>query len=191
MRVSPKAKAKPKPKPAWRAAMACVAITALAAPVSAETSGVSATGFTSSFREELSVSPDAAWQAIVQLPRWWSDAHTWSGRAANMSLDLQAGGCWCERWGEGHSSQHGQVVLVQPGRVLRLQASLGPLQELPVAGVLTIVTSVQDGKTALRMSYRVGGPADAGLDKLAPLVDQVIGAQFKRLKTLAETGRAE
>ncbi len=164
---------------------------ALAGPVLAETSGVSPAGFISTFREEVKATPEAVWQSIVQLPRWWSDAHTYSGKASNMSLDSVAGGCWCERWGEGQSVQHGQVALVQPGRVLRMNASLGPLQELGVNGVLTIVTSAQDGKTFLRMTYRVAGNADAGLDKLAPVVDQVIGAQYRRLKELAETGQPQ
>jgi uncharacterized protein YndB with AHSA1/START domain len=163
----------------------------LLAPVHAETSNVSATGFTSTFREEVKATPDEVWKTIVQLPRWWSDAHTYSGKASNLSLDAVAGGCWCERWGDGHSVQHGQVVLVQPGRVIRFNASLGPLQELAVNGVLTIVTSAQDGKTFLRMTYRVAGNADAGLDKLATVVDQVIGAQYRRLKSLAETGKPE
>ena len=160
-------------------------------PAHAETSAVSPSGFLASFREEVKATPDDVWRAIVQLPQWWSNAHSWSGQAANMSLELRAGGCWCERWGDGHSAQHGQVVMVQPGRVLRLFASLGPLQELAVNGVLTIATGTQDGKTVLRLSYRVSGNADAGLDKLAPAVDRVLGAQYQRLKSLAETGRPE
>jgi uncharacterized protein YndB with AHSA1/START domain len=163
----------------------------LLAPTHAETSSVSATGFISTFREEVKATPDEAWKAIAQLPRWWSDAHTYSGKASNLSLELVAGGCWCERWGDGHSVQHGQVVLVQPGRVIRFNASLGPLQELAVNGVLTIVTSAQDGKTFLRMTYRVAGNADAGLDKLAAVVDQVIGTHYRRLKSLVETGKPE
>jgi uncharacterized protein YndB with AHSA1/START domain len=173
------------------AASALLVVSALAGPAHADTSNVSATGFISTFREEVKATPDEAWKAIVQLPRWWSDAHTYSGKASNLSLDAVAGGCWCERWGDGNSVQHGQVVLVQPGRVIRLNASLGPLQELAVNGVLTIVTSAQDGKTTLRMTYRVAGNADAGLEKLAPLVDQVIGTQYRRLKLLAETGKPE
>lgn len=157
----------------------------------AETSQVSASGFTASYREEIQATPEAAWRAITQLPRWWLDAHTWSGKAANLSLDLQAGGCWCERWGDGASAMHGQVLMVQPGRVLRLAARLGPLMELPVEGVLTLVTSAQDGKTFLRVTYRVGGPPDAALDKLAPAVDQVLGLQYRRLKKMAETGSPE
>ena len=175
---------------ASRLALLLAAIVSVSA-AQGETSQVSANGFTSSFREEVKAGPDAAWQAIAELPRWWSDPHTWSGTASNMTLELRAGGCWCESWGGGQSVQHGQVLLVQPGRVIRLAAALGPLQELPAQGVLTIVTGAQEGKTVLRMTYRVGGPSDIGLDKLAPAVDQVMGQQFRRLKSLIETGKPE
>jgi uncharacterized protein YndB with AHSA1/START domain len=172
-------------------AIVALLLAATGGPARAETSSASPTGFVSSFREEAKATPEAVWSAITQLPRWWHDDHTWSGKASNMVLDLQAGGCWCERWGDGQSVQHGQVVFVQPGRVIRLNASLGPLQELAVNGVLTIVTSAQDGKTVLRLTYRVSGNADAGLDKLAPVVDQVLATQYKRLKMLAETGQPQ
>jgi hypothetical protein len=86
---------------------------------------------------------------------------------------------------------HGQVVLVQPGRTLRLYANVGPLQELPVNGVLTFTIAMQEAKTILRMTYRVSGGPDAGMEKLAPLVDQVMGQQFRRLKALAEGGKPE
>lgn len=166
-------------------------LAALAGPSRAETSNVSASGFVVTFREEAKATPDEVWQAIVQLPRWWSDAHTYSGKASNLSLEALAGGCWCERWGEGHSVQHGRVIMVQPGRVIRFNASLGPLQELAVNGVLTIVTSAQDGKTFVRLTYRVSANADAGLDKLAPAVEQVLAVQYRRLKSLAESGKPE
>jgi hypothetical protein len=168
------------------------------APAQADTTAVSGSGFTSSFRAEIKAAPGAAWAAVVQLPRWWNSAHTYSGNAANLSLDAQAGGCMCERWrdaaGASHSVQHAQVVLAQEGRVLRLNGGFGPLQDLAVVGVLTIVTSAGAGADAdkhfLRMTYRVAGGADAGLDKLAPAVDGVISEQFKRLKSLIETGSA-
>jgi uncharacterized protein YndB with AHSA1/START domain len=166
-------------------------LAALSTPALAETSNVSPTGFVASFREEVKAAPDDVWKAIVALPRWWNNEHTWSGQASNMSLDPQAGGCWCERWGGGQSVQHGRVVLVQRGRVIRLDASLGPLQELAVNGVLTIATSAQDGKTFLRVTYRVAGNADTGLEKLAPAVDQVLAIQYRRLTLLAETGKPE
>ena len=160
-------------------------------PTRADTSQVTASGFTVTYAMELASEPDRVWQAFTQLPRWWNSAHTWSGQASNMSLDAQAGGCGCERWGNGASAMHGQVLLVQPGSALRLQAWLGPLQALPVSAVLTFGTAKRDGATRLRVTYRVAGLPEDALDKLAPAVDGVIGEQVKRLKAFIETGKPE
>ncbi len=181
------------------AALAWLGLGSVGTQARAEPSNVSPSGFVITHRAEISASPADAWKAIVALPRWWSGQHSWSGSAANFSLDAQAGGCFCERWtdasGAANSVQHGQVVMVQAGRVLRLAAALGPLQDLAVNGVLNIVTSpgsgAEAGKHFLRMSYRVAGDASAGLDKLAGPVDGVIGEQFRRLKALIETGQAQ
>ena len=166
-------------------------LAALCAPAWATTGNVTPHGFISIHRDEVAASTADLWKAVLQLPRWWSGEHSYSGQATNMSLDAQAGGCWCERWGDGNSVEHGRVVQAQPGRSLRLYSNLGPLQELPVNGVLTFTIAMQETKTVLRMTYRVSGPPDAGMEKLAPLVDQVMRQQFKRLKSFAETGRPE
>ena len=157
----------------------------------AETSEVSPSGFTITHAMAVESDPQQVWQAFTQLPLWWNSAHTWSGQASNLSLDATAGGCWCERWGHGASAMHGRVLLAIPGSVLRLQAWLGPLQERPVAGVLSFGTAQRDGATRLRVTYRVAGAPDAGLDKLAPAVDGVIGEQVKRLKAFIETGNPD
>ncbi len=170
------------------------ALSAAALPARADTSQVSAGGFISTYREEVSVPPDVVWKAVLQLPKWWNGRHTYSGSAANLTLDAQAGGCWCERWGSGDAAasvQHGTVLMVMPGRVLRVQGGFGPLQELGAIGILTIATATQEGKHLLRMTYRVSGHPDAGFDKLAAPVDGVMAEQYKRLKKLAETGSAE
>src|SRR5512138_2584892 len=139
-----------------RALARCLAmlLVALAAAASANPGNVTPHGFISIFRDEVAVSPPELWRAITQLPRWWSSRHTYSGQASNLSLDVQAGGCWCERWGDGQSVEHGRVVLVMPQRTLRIDANLGPLQELPVRGVLTLTIAMQESKTILRMTYR-------------------------------------
>jgi uncharacterized protein YndB with AHSA1/START domain len=160
----------------------------------AETSEVSGSGFTITYVMAVDAEPQQVWQAFTQLPKWWSNAHSWSGSASNMSLDATAGGCWCEQWAAGASTasaMHGRVLLALPGSALRLQAWLGPLQEQPVAGVLTFGTARRDGATRLRVTYRVAGAPDAGLDKLAPAVDGVIGEQVRRLKSFIETGKPE
>jgi hypothetical protein len=57
--------------------------------------------------------------------------------------------------------------------------------------VLTFGTAQRYGATRLRVPYRVAGASEAGLDKLAPAFDGVIGEQAKRLKafTLSRPSR--
>ena len=69
---------------------AALALLLAAPPVRADTSQVSPGGFTSSFREEVSVPPETVWKSVLQLPRWWNGRHSYSGSAANLSLDAQA-----------------------------------------------------------------------------------------------------
>ena len=76
-------------------------LAAATAPARAETSEVSPSGFTITHAVVVDSDPQKVWQAFTQLPSWWNSAHTWSGQAANLSLDATAGGCWCERWGNG------------------------------------------------------------------------------------------
>lgn len=179
-----------KMKAATAAALAA-GLLASAAAARAEVSEASASGFTINHAMVVDADPQAVYQAFTQLPRWWNSAHTWSGQASNLSLDAQAGGCWCERWGDGASAVHGRVLLALPGSVLRFQAGLGPLQEIPNAGVLSFGTARRDGATRLRVTYRVAGAPEAGFDKLAPAVDAVIGEQVKRLKAFIETGKPD
>jgi uncharacterized protein YndB with AHSA1/START domain len=164
-----------------------------AAGARAETSGVSATGFTVTFAREVNATPDRLWTALTQVQNWWTSSHTFSGKAANMSFDLRAGGCWCETW-DGGSVMHGTVVYLQPHQVLRFYAQLGPLQDRAANGVLTLALGAgkenKDG-SRLRMVYKVSGPADAGLQELAPKVDEVLGEQVRRLVLFAETGKVE
>lgn len=147
-------------------------------------------GFEVAYRHEVSATPAQVYDAFAQLPKWWNGQHSWSGSAANMSLDLQAGGCWCERW-NGRSVMHGQVVALMPGTMIRFQAALGPLQDRAVNGVLSFVTSAQDGVTRLRVTYRVSGHADAELEQMAGPVDKVIGEQVRRLMAFIATGKPD
>jgi hypothetical protein len=150
----------------------------------AETSAVSAGGFTVTHQREVKATPHQVFESIGQVARWWNGAHTWSGDAANLSLELSAGGCFCERW-SGGSVQHA-VVWVGRDRTVRLHGSLGPLQELAVNGVLTFDIATSEGKTVLRASYRVSGAPSAGLEALAAPVDRVIGEQVGRLVGFVE-----
>ena len=113
----------------------------------------------------------------------------WSGSAANMTLELRAGGCFCERWGDS-SVEHLHIVRAEPGRALVGRGGLGPPLDLGAAGVLGWSLEPLDGGRATRLvqSYRVGGLLPGDASKLAPLVDAVLGEQLARLKAHVEAG---
>lgn len=134
--------------------------------------------------------PAQTYAALIDVGRWWSPDHTYSGRAANLSLQAAAGGCFCERW-KNHSVQHLQVLRASRDQLLRLQGALGPLQELAVQGVMTFSLKAVGQGTELTFQYRVNGTADSALDKLASAVDGMLMQQLDRLQRHVETGKAD
>jgi uncharacterized protein YndB with AHSA1/START domain len=161
-----------------------------AGPAAAATSAVSASGFLVTLQQEIKADPHRVYAALSEVDKWWNPRHTWSGDAANLSLQAQATGCFCERWG-GNSAEHGRVVYVARDSVLRLQGALGPLQALAVNGVLTFALTEKDGRTSLQLSYRVSGNDAAGLQELAGPVDGVLAEQLHRLVAYIETGKPQ
>ncbi len=117
------------------------------------------------------------WESLVHPERWWPADHTWSGKRENLSLAAEAGGCFCERW-NGGSSEHGRVIMAVPGKLLRMQATLGPLQEMAVSGVISVALEEKDSATNVVVTHRVSGDASHKLDALAPIVDKVNSLQF-------------
>jgi uncharacterized protein YndB with AHSA1/START domain len=135
-------------------------------------------------RFAIPATPQVAWGALVHPERYWPDAHTWSGKAAHMSLVPEAGGCFCERW-DGGSAEHGRVIMALPGKLLRLRGSLGPFQEMAVAGVLTVTLEPVESGTEAVVTYRMSGDDSHRLADMASVVDPVIGEQFAGFAALA------
>jgi hypothetical protein len=129
--------------------------------------------------------PDAVYRQLIQVSDWWDPKHTWSGSARNLKLEPKAGGCFCEKLANRGSVQHGRVIFAQPGKLLRLEAALGPLQDMAVTGVLSFDLAPDGPGTRIHMTYRVAGVLTMDSAKLAPLVDQVMGIQLERLRTVA------
>jgi hypothetical protein len=175
-----------------RSLLFCMAILAIGvAPIAlAETSEVNPSGFLVSLHQEVKADPHQVFLAISQVGKWWNRQHTWSGNAANLSLDLVAGGCFCERW-DANSAQHALVVLVKKDALVRMVGSLGPLQDMALNGVLTFAINVKEGKTILTVNYRVNGGAKSNLDELAAPVEGVLAEQMHRLVAYAEGGAVE
>ena len=129
--------------------------------------------------------PAVVYRKLLKVGDWWDPAHTWSGSARNLKLSAQAGGCFCEKLAGGGSVQHGRVIFARPGQLLRLEAALGPLQDMAVTGVLSFNLAPDGPGTRIKMTYRVAGVLSMDSAKLAPLVDQVLGIQLGRLRSFA------
>jgi uncharacterized protein YndB with AHSA1/START domain len=157
-------------------------------------------GFTVQNTVEVAAAPGPVYAALVQrVGAWWSSDHTFSGDAANLSIDPRPGGCFCERLPDGGGVIHLTVVYADPGKLLRLRGGLGPLQGTSAAGSLTFALSPVEGsegqtpedRTRVELTYQVGGYLPDGLDGWAAAVDGVLAEQLGRLARYAETGSPE
>ncbi len=159
-----------------------VLATALVSTASAEVQETSEAGFRTRSVVLVSARPTLAWRALVRMGSWWDPAHTWSGSSRNLRLSPRAGGCFCEALAAGGSVEHARVVFAQPRQTLRLDGALGPLQEMPVTGVLTFALAPDGPGTRITMTYYVAGNFSMAAAKLAPAVDQVMTSQLERLR---------
>jgi uncharacterized protein YndB with AHSA1/START domain len=168
--------------------LAIVALS-LAAPAQTEVVQAMPAGFELSQAITIDVPIARAWAALKLPQRWWDKNHTYSDDSANLYLDAQATGCFCEKLPDSKGSvEHARILYVAPGRMIRMVGSLGPLQAEAVTGTLTFKLDREgDDKTRLTMSYVVGGYVRAGADTLASKVDEVLALQLVNLKTFAET----
>lgn len=174
-----------------RALMILVAAAAAGSAARAEVVDVQPSGFEVRRAVHIAAAPGKVFAAIVEVGRWWDPHHTYSGDAANLSLEPRAGGCFCETLKDGGSVAHMRVVYAAPGQALRLEGALGPLQTLGASGHLSFALAPKAGGTDLVLTYDVGGYAKGGFGGWAAPVDQVLGEQTVRLKALVETGKAE
>lgn len=160
---------------------------ALAGAAQAEIVDKGAYGFRLKTVQQIAAPPAQVYAAIGAWGRWWSDAHTYSGKASNITLALAPDACLCEAL-PGGGVRHGVVALAIPDRQIRLLAALGPLQDEGVAAALTFNLTPKAGGTELTVTYHVGGARDF-LVSLAPGIDAVITEAATRLKTYVETDR--
>lgn len=154
-----------------------------AAPASAEVKSAGPTGFELESIAEVPVSPAEAYAALGRVGEWWSAAHSYSGDAVNLTLPLRAGECFCEAIPIDRGSvEHGRVLLAWPGRMLRVQGGLGPLQAEAALGVLTWTFEPTERGARITQNYVVGGALRGGGEAMAPLVDHVMSLQLEGLR---------
>ncbi|MEM8983478.1 MAG: ATPase [Pseudomonadota bacterium] len=173
-----------------RHALIVVAISAWASAAHASVTDAAANGFTIEHSVSSTASPQRLWAALTtDVGQWWHPDHTFSGRAANLTIDAKPLGCFCERLDNGGSVVHLTVTFVKTGETLRLTGGLGPLGLMGVDGNMTISVIATVAGATLKLVYSVGGYSPDGLESVAPAVDAVLGEQLRRLATFAETGQ--
>jgi len=145
-------------------------------------------GFTVKIALQVSAPAMNVYRAIVdRIGAWWESSHTFSGSASNLTIDATPGGCFCETLPNGGGVRHMTVVYVDPGKLLRLNGGLGPMQDMAVTGSMTWKLTESAGKTTLEVTYKAGGYLPGGLDAFAKPVDAVLTTQVQRLKRFLET----
>ena len=158
---------------------------AVSVPASAEVVSSSSNGFEVREVVPLVVPPDIAWSSFANVSQWWDPDHTYSGKSDNLTLTLQPGGCFCERFPKGGGIEHMRVTYVEPGKHVVLTGALGPLLYEGAIGVMDVQVKQVAGGAQLTLDYKVAGFANGGADKLAPAVDGVLAAQMIRLRAYA------
>jgi uncharacterized protein YndB with AHSA1/START domain len=172
--------------------VAAAAVGLIAGAAQAEVIDAQPGGFEVRRTVQIAAPPLTVMTALTHPERWWNSAHSWSGRAANMRMDMKAGGCWCESLPETRGEvRHMTVIYFDPASTIRLEGGLGPLQQTGASGRLTWAWAEKDGGTQVTWTYDVGGYMRGGLAPVAPAVDGVLAEQMARLKKLLETGKAD
>ena len=144
-------------------------------------------GFTTKNQVLIKASPEEVYeQFVTHTGKWWSDDHSWSGKASNIFIEAKVGGCWCEHIPISGMAQHARLIFMKPGESLRFQGELGPLQGMAVTGKMTINFTRAEGGTLVELTYAVGGYVKGGLKPIAAPVDGVMREQLQRLKAFVE-----
>ena len=169
-----------------------ILLTAVSPFAHADVVSSSPAGFVSEHQLTIAATRARVFKALTDdVGGWWDPEHSYSGNAANFSIDPRPGGCFCEKLPDG-AVVHMTVVFIRRDAMLRMIGGLGPLQAMAVSGSMTFeLTDAANGATQLRYRYAVGGYAADGLDALAIPVDQVQLGQLERLRRYVETGDPE
>lgn len=154
----------------------------LSTPAFAELNLSGAQGFTVAHSIETQAAPFVTYRTMTShVNQWWSKDHTWSGNAANLYMEIEQGGCFCERLTGKGVAEHLRIIYYAAGEEIRFDGALGPLQNMPVNGRMIWKIEPLDEGSRVTFTYHVFGHVDGGLQDIAPAVDGVIGEQIARL----------
>jgi hypothetical protein len=169
---------------------ATIAALALTATARAAVTSQSPTGFTISHEADVTATPQAAYDAFVQVGSWWNAAsHSYSGDGKNITVDVKPGGCWCEVLKNGGFVRHMTVEQASPGARLVFSGGLGPLAFMGVDGRMIVSIEAKGAGAHVKLTYAVGGHDQKKFKDIAKAVDGVLAEGFKRYANYASTGK--
>jgi uncharacterized protein YndB with AHSA1/START domain len=152
------------------------------APLAAEVVHGGEQGFTVRHSVTTEAEPEVVYRTMTaHIDQWWNPEHSWTGKAANLHMKAERGGCFCERLPEGGFVEHLRILYLAPGSEIRFDGALGPLQAMAAQG--RMIWKIEDFEAGSRVTftYHVFGHPEGGLSGIAPAVDGVIGEQLQRL----------
>lgn len=152
------------------------------APLAAEVVHSGAQGFT--VRHSVTTEADSmvVYRTMTaHIDQWWNPEHSWTGKAANLDMKAERGGCFCESLPDGGFVEHLRIVYLAPGSEIRFDGALGPLQAMAAQGRMIWKIEDQEAGSRVTFTYHVFGYPEGGLAGIAPAVDGVIGEQLQRL----------
>lgn len=176
----------------WGGVFVAAVLSTRAPAARAEIVTRSENGFVVRITGEVTAPPVEAWKTILTPAQWWQSQHTFSGDAANLTLDPAIGGCFCEVLPRGEGApaaqkpggvQHMRVIYIEPPRALRLSGALGPLQSEALAATMTITIKPTEKGSRILFEYVVGGFMRYKADDIAPAVDRMLTAQLVSLSS--------
>ena len=162
----------------------CVTVLLLSSsPVAAEVLHSGDNGFSVSHTISTEAETFVAYRTMTShIDQWWNGDHSWSGDATNLYMDIELGGCFCERLPGGGKVEHLRIIYLSPGSEIRFDGALGPLQQMAVEGRMIWKIETEGDGSKISFTYLVHGFSQEGFAGLAPAVDGVIGEQLARLR---------
>jgi uncharacterized protein YndB with AHSA1/START domain len=162
--------------------MVALALLTIGQPAVAEVLSSGVAGFSISNTAEIAASPEVVYRTMTShIDQWWNGSHSWSGDASNLYLEPELGSCFCERLPAGGQVEHLRIIYLSPGKEVRFDGALGPLQQMAVDGRMIWKIEPAESGSKVSFTYHVHGYAEGGFEQLAPAVDAVIGEQLSHL----------
>jgi uncharacterized protein YndB with AHSA1/START domain len=143
------------------------------------------TGFVVSLEVSVNAPPDQTYAAFLRIGQWWSKAHSFSGDAANMTIDVKAGGCWCEALPNGGFVKHMELASAMPPNSLVFKGGLGPMHFMAASGSMVVKFTKAATGTKTTLQYSVAGDDAGAFEKLSAAVDGVLAEQLNNYAAYA------